>query len=201
MAEIKDIFKLTAMLSAAYPNWNVTEFTNEVYYQDLKDIPTDVLFVAAQHCRTSTARDQRFAPSAGEIRAAAGEIKRQVQGVPSGLEAWGELLHVPTDEQIKSVTDEKDEEDRVIIEVRTYQWSHPLVRKVAFMMGFPRFPDWESESFERTAFLKAYEIELQNYLKQDNQPQEVKNFIADQKDPALLMAEKKIKQLTEGMEK
>jgi len=158
-----------------------------------------LLFVAARHCRTSTSRDQRFAPSAGEIRAAVGDLKRQAQGVPSALEAWGELLHVPTDEYTSRVTDEKDEQGRVIIEKHPYQWSHPLVRKVAVMLGFPKFPDWDAESFERNVFLKAYENELQAYLKQDGQPQDVKNYIADQQDPALLLAEKKIKQLTEGM--
>jgi len=201
MADLKDIVKLTSMLSAAYPNWNVTEYTNEIYFQDLKDIPSEDLMVAAQHCRTSTARDQRFAPSAGEIRAAYADIKRQIQGVPSALEAWGELLHVPSDEKVRNILDEKNEDGAWIIEVSEYQWSHPLVRTVAVMMGFPRFPDWDSESFERTAFLKAYEIELQNYLRQDGQPQEVKNYIADNKDPELLMAENRIKQLTKGMEK
>jgi len=99
------------------------------------------------------------------------------------------------------VTDEIDNEGRVIIEKRPYQWTHPLVRKVAVMLGFPRFPDWDAESFERTTFLKAYEAELQNYLRQDNQPQQVKAYIADQQDPALLLADQKIKQLTKGMQK
>ena len=201
MATLRDIAKLIAKLSAGYPNFAPNEFTIEVYFEDLQDLDADLLMTAAQHCRTSTVRDQRFAPSAGEIRQAAGEIKRQIQHIPSGVEAWGELLHAPVDEQVSRVTEEKDELDRIIIEVTPYQWSHPLVRKVAVMLGFPRFPDWENESYERSTFLKAYEIELQNYLKQDNQPEQVKAYIADQKDPALLMAEKKIKQLTEGMNK
>lgn len=201
MASAKDVARVVAELSAAYPSWQANEFTNEIYFQDLKDIPADLLFVATRHCRTSTSRDQRFAPSAGEIRAAVGDIKRQAQGVPSAIEAWGELLHVPTDEYTSHVTDEKDEQGRVIIEKHPYKWSHPLVRKVAVMLGFPKFPDWDSESFERNAFLKAYETELQTYLKQDGQPQDVKHYIADLQDPALLLAEKKIKQLAGGMAK
>ena len=82
MATDIDIAKIVTMLSAAYPNWSPNEFTNEVYFQDLQDIPTDLLMVAVKHCRTSTQRDQRFAPSAGEIRQAVSDIKRQTQGIP-----------------------------------------------------------------------------------------------------------------------
>ena len=196
MATAKDISKLIAKLSAAYPNFTPNEFTTEIYFEDLQDLPTDLLMVAFQHCRTNTLRDQRFAPSAGEIRQAAADIKRQSQKVPSGIEAWGELLHVPATEQYKRVTDDN------VIETTPYQWSHPLVRKVAVMMGFPKFPDWEYESFERVAFLKAYESELQSYLKQDNQLPQVTGFIeAAGQDPALFMAEQKIKQLAKGMSK
>jgi hypothetical protein len=194
MATAKDIGKLIAKLSAGYPNFTPNEYTPEVYFEDLQDIPGDLLEIAAQHCRTSPNRDQRFAPSAGEIRLAVADIKRQIQNVPTAIEAWGELLHVPTDEQYKRVTDDN------VIEITPYQWSHPLVRKVAVMLGFPKFPNWEHESFERVAFLKAYEIELQAYLQKDNQTPQIAQFI-DQQDPALFLAEQKIKQLTKGMEK
>ena len=135
---------------------------------------------------------EKFAPPAGQIRGAANDLKRQAQGVPSAIQAWGELLHVPTNEKIKRATDEVDESGNTIIEVTPYPWSHPLVRKVAIMMGFPRFPDWDSESYERTAFIKAYEVELQSYLKQEAQLPEVSRFIE---------SNSQIKQLAKGMEK
>lgn len=200
MADIKDIARLIAKLSAGYPNFTPTEYTLEIYLEDLRDIPADLLDLAAAHCRTSTARDQRFAPSAGEIRQAVADIRRQVQGVPTGVEAWGELLKVPKSEQYKRATDETDEHGNTIIEITPYTWSHPLVRKVAVMMGFPRFPDWDSESYERTAFLKAYEIELQTYLKQDNQPPQVSGYIEVSK-AGQLSAGEQIKQLSKGLEK
>lgn len=196
MATDRDIAKLIAKLSAAYPNWNPNEFTSEIYFQDLQDIPADVLEAACQHCRTTTARDQRFAPSAGEIRAAAADIKRQAQGVPSPIQAWAELFHVPVTEETRELIEENGEN---VILVKPYQWSHPLVSKVAHMMGFPKFPDWNSESYERTAFLKVYEQELQSYLKQENQPPQVANLIENKS--AQLEAGKPIKQLTKGMTK
>lgn len=178
MAEPKDIAILTAKLSAAYPNWNLTEFTNDVYYEDLCDLPAEVLFAAAQHCRTSVTRDQRFAPSAGEIRVAAFELKRQADGVPSALDAWAELLKAPKSEEFVRQTDERDETTgAIIIERIPYKWSHPLVRKVAVAMGFPKFPDWEQESFERTAFLKAYQAELNRFITIEAQPEDVKRFV------------------------
>lgn len=185
MANPKDIAILTAKLSAAYPNWNLTEFTNDVYYEDLKDLPADMLFAAAQHCRTSVTRDQRFAPSAGEIRVAAFELKRQADGVPSALDAWAELLRAPKSEEFVRQTGEKDENGAWLIERIAYQWTHPLVRKVAVAMGFPKFPDWESESFERTAFLKAYQAELDRYITIEAQPEEVKRFVSQASRPQL----------------
>jgi hypothetical protein len=65
------------------------------------------------------------------------------------------------------------------------------------MMGFPKFPDWNSESYERTAFLKVYESELQSYLKQENQPPQVTRLIESKQ----LEVGNQIKQLTKGMTK
>jgi hypothetical protein len=195
MSDKKIIARIIAELSAAYPNWQANEYTAEIYYQDLQDIDGDLLMVAAKHCRTSTSRDQRFAPSAGEIRAAAADIKRQERSIPSPIEAWGELLRVPKTEEIKRATDETDEQGRTIVEVMPYQWSHPLVRKVAIMLGFPRFPDWDSESFERAVFLKAYESELQSYIKQDAQPEAVKQYIETRRGGKALPMGEAVKQL------
>lgn len=177
MASLTDIATVTAKLSAAYPNWNLTEYTNDVYYEDLKDLPTDLLFAAAQHCRTSVTRDQRFAPSAGEIRVAAVELKCQADGIPSALEAWSELLKVPKSEEYVKKGG-MDSEGRIIVEYIKYQWSHPLVRKVAIAMGFPKFPDWEKESYERSAFMKAYQVELSRFLTIEAQPDTVKQFVS-----------------------
>jgi hypothetical protein len=185
MATIKDVAMVTTMLSAAYPNWNVNEYTTQVYFEDLQDLPSDLLLLAAKHCRTNPTRDQRFAPSAGEIRAAAMDIKRQAQGVPSALEAWGELFRVPTNERTKWVED--DAQGNPVIVTAPYQWSHPLPKKVAYLLGFPKFPDWNSESYERTTYLKVYEIELQAWLKADNQIPEINEFITASHAKALPM--------------
>lgn len=198
MSTQNDVAQIMAMIGAAYPNFTVTQAVGMVYYDLLKDIPADVLKAATMQCCAEAGR--KFAPSVGEIRGAVGEINRQIRGVPSALQAWGELLKAPKEEKIYEETNERNDDGAIIINVYPYKWSHPLVREVAVMMGFPRFPDWESESFERTAFLKAYEIELQRYLKQDIQIQDVSRMI-EEKRTQELTAGSQIKQLTEGMEK
>lgn len=183
MATQVEIASIVAMIGAAYPNFAPTKETVMVYYDLLKDLPADLLKVATLQCCAESGR--KFAPSVGEIRGAVGDVKRQAQGVPSAIEAWGELLHAPKSEQTSEVSEDRDENGSVIIYVTPYKWSHPLVRKVAVMMGFPRFPDWESESFERTAFLKVYETELQAYLRQDTQLPEVTRFVEGAKNKML----------------
>jgi len=153
MADLKDIVKLTMMLAEGYPNWKVTDFTNEVYFQDLRDIPSDLLELAAQYCRTSQARDQRFAPSAGEIRAAASVLHSKALGIPSALEAWQEVCNAPKPYPADYIIYRNGER----IENPVYQWSHALVEKTARQFGWPDFPTFENESAERAQFFKQYE--------------------------------------------
>ena len=75
MCEKQDIARLVAITSAAYPAWQVNEYTIEVYYQDLRDLPADLLFAAAAKARTNMSRNMAFAPSTGEIRQAAADRK------------------------------------------------------------------------------------------------------------------------------
>jgi len=198
MATKKDILEILGLITVAYPNFKMVQSgdvsTADAYLAFLGDLPSDLLKSAVlQTCAES---GRAFAPSVGEIRGAAQDILRQVQGIPSALEAWGELMHVPTSEKTTWTSDpvEYTEDGRVIIYEKPYEWSHPLVRKVAIMLGFPRFPDWDSESYERNVFMKAYEIELQSYLKQNSRLPDVTRFIENNTSNS-------IKQLSEGMKR
>ena len=198
MATEKDVAKIVAMLSAAYPNWQPNQYTVEIYFQDLQDIDSELLMVAVKHCRTTTGRDQRFAPSAGEIRQAAAELKRQAQGIPSAIEAWNEICHARHRDVSEShplyIGGEKYTTDP-----DPHQWSHPLVERVAKSLGWPRFPNLENESTDRAHLFKQYESELQTYIKQDAQPEDVKAFVDTRR--AELSAGNQVKQLTKGMSK
>jgi len=184
MSDPKDIVKLTAMLSAAYPNWNVTEYTNEIYFQDLQDIPADELFIAAQHCRTSTARDQRFAPSAGEIRMAVLELRRAALNVPSAYDAWQEVITGMVER----------------IGYDAPEWSSPLITKVVKSLGWRNLCMSENQTTDRARFVQAYEQLADRAEKEMMLPDKVRNYLED-KGAKLLDTSSQIKQLTKGFEK
>ena len=66
MATLQAVSKMIARTSAAFPNWNVNQYTIQVYFEDLQDIPDAELEEAARACRMEAGR--AFAPSIGEIR-------------------------------------------------------------------------------------------------------------------------------------
>jgi hypothetical protein len=66
MATLQIVSKMIARMSAAFPNWNVNQYTIQVYFEDLQDIPDNELEEAARACRMESGR--AFAPSIGEIR-------------------------------------------------------------------------------------------------------------------------------------
>lgn len=183
----EDIGKLVAILSAAYPNWNVNEFTVEVYYQDLKDIPSELLFVAATQCRTEPGR--KFAPSTGEILGAVWAIRSRIQGVPSQYEAWQDLLSAGNGQRTSV---EETDQGPVIVHSQ-YKFLHEIVQRVAEQLGWPdRFPGpRDNEMADRAHFYKAYEQAYNTLMKDDVMPSSVKNYIAERTTsmPALGMGE------------
>ena len=68
MATQAEVSKVIERLSAAFPNWNVSKYTMQVYFEDLRNIPSDELEEAARACRMQDGRS--FAPTIGELRGA-----------------------------------------------------------------------------------------------------------------------------------
>ncbi len=178
MASVKDIFEMVARLSAAYPNWNPTAYTNEIYYQDLKDIDSDELFAAEQHCRTTTERDQRFAPSAGEIRKAVMDLRKLETKLPSSYSAW--------------------EEVRCFIRDNSYfvepHWSNPLIEKTVRVFGLDNLRQSENGMSDRARFIECYEQFAEHVSKEEMMTSDVRGYIENKTQSA-------IKQLSKGMEK
>lgn len=198
MASQIEVSQVVVMIGSAYPNFSPTKETVGVYYELLKDIPADLLKVAALKCCGETGR--KFAPSVGELRGAVSEIGQKSKGIPSTLEAWDEVCKAPKSGEYVRVTDEYNEQGAVIIERTPFKWSHPLVEKVALMMGFPDFPKPDNESVDRAHFFKQYDIELNNYSNDEIQLPEVTRYIEAQKSKAL-PAGSSIKMLTERLMK
>lgn len=78
-----EIVKLIGVMSAAYPNTQVSTDTFKVYVAMLKDIPLEVLTVAVQQCMA----ESEFLPTVAKIREKA--LTLTVPVAPEPLEAWG----------------------------------------------------------------------------------------------------------------
>lgn len=184
MATPADIAMMTATLSAAFPNWKVSEWTNEVYYQDLKDIPADELMIAAQHCRAQAGR--AFAPSTGEIRGAVMEIRRKAMNVPSAFDAWEELQT-----QIRL---NGGDFGRPV-------WSSPLVERVVRQLGFRNLCLSENPTADRARFIQAYEQLEARALQEEMLIPEVRGYIEDRGGRMLEAPMDQIRKLADGMKK
>lgn len=139
MASEKDIAMLVTKLSAAFPMWKPNEYTTEVYYQDLRDIPADELEIAAQHCRSEVGR--QFAPSTGELRGAVAELRRLATSAPTSYQAWEEVRCFIRD-------------NSPYIEPR---WSHPLIEKTVRVFGMENLRQSENTPSDRMRFIEAYQ--------------------------------------------
>jgi hypothetical protein len=184
MASREDISKMVAFLSAAYPNWNVSEYTLEVYYEDLQDIPAEELRIAAKHCRTEIGR--KFAPSVGEIRGAVADIRRSASNVPSTFQAWQEVQ--------KQILENGGDYGNP-------EWSSPLVEEAVRRMGWRNLRMSEDQTADRARFLQCYEQLVERATKEDMLLPDVRGYIEANAGTLLNAPAEQIRQLTEGLMK
>ncbi len=87
MATNGTIAQILAMLSIAYPGYEIAAQTPEVYAALLADVPDDVLVAAAQkHATTS-----KWFPKIAELREAAQDIQARATGMLTAEESWLEV--------------------------------------------------------------------------------------------------------------
>lgn len=183
MATKLDIAQIVSIISVAFPNWAVTEQTNEVYWQILGDIPTDELKAATLHCISESGR--KFAPSVGELRGAVAELRGISRNVPSSFEAWQEVgrqISINGGDFGKPV------------------WSHPLVQKTVEAIGWRNLRMSEDQTADRARFIQCYEQFQERAGKEDILLPEVRGFI-EAKGGRLEAPADQIKRLTERMAK
>lgn len=192
MSTQNDVLQVVNLIGQAYPNFSPTRETVGVYYELLKDLPVDLLKAAALQCCAEAGR--KFAPSVGELRGAAVALQVKAQGIPSTLEAWNETCTA----HYRKV----DENNLFFRDGQVYttdpdahQWSHPMVEKVARLLGWPDFPDPENESTDRAHFFRQYDAELLRYTSNEIELPEVRRYIEDTK------TNQPMKRLAKGMEK
>lgn len=182
MASEIDIAEIIAVISIAYPNWVVTEKTNEIYWQILSDIPSDELKAATLHCISESGR--KFAPSVGELRGAVGELRGLTSNLPSSFEAWQEF------------------KTAVIRSDYTHKFSHAIVEEAARLIGMRAYgqSDVDDEPSWRARFIQCYE-QLQARAQRENLLlPEVRGYI-ETKGGLFLAPSDQMKQLAERMKK
>ena len=178
-----DIAQIISVISAAYPNFVVTEKTVEVYWQILSDIPADELKVATLHCISESGR--KFAPSVGELRGAVGELRSMSTNMPSSFQAWQEVQ--------KQISDNGGDFGKPV-------WSCPLVERTVQAIGWRNLRMSEDATADRARFIQCYEQFQERAQKEDLLVPEVKGFI-EVNGAKLLAPATQMKQLADKLGK
>ena len=168
MATDKNITGFIGILAAAFPNFNLTRETIIVYQRTLADIEDKVLEMAVLQLITSN----KFFPTVSEIRDAAFAIMANKSGIPSGLEAFDEARKA----RPEHVKDCGFDGEAFSVEMEPYKWSHPLVERVALLMGWPEDFPTDNIVADRAHFLKEYERLLEREMMGIKMLPQVKQF-------------------------
>jgi hypothetical protein len=204
MSTRKDIAKIIGYMKLAFPNYSpdVTSPINtlDVLFDLLGDIPAETLELAVRAACAEAGR--AFAPAVGEIRAAALKLFVSGLGIPNEFEAWVEVCKMPkdmtrsridVDENGKMVTNENG---AVLILVDRLKWSHPLIERTAFLMGWPDFPS-EDESLDRAHFYQAYRAEVTRMMENAGELPAVRKYLEAQRGNGPLSFGHELKKLEE----
>ena len=174
MASKKDTAEVVAVISAAYPNFNATEYTVEIYYQTLKDLSAELLKAATLQAVSEPGR--KFAPSVGEIRGTILEIRKMQAGVPSSFQAWGEVR-------------------QAMIDVGSYnkpEFSSGFITEAVKIMGWRNLCLSENDVADRAHFSKIYDQLLERAEANESLLPQVRGYIEDNRvaDGVKLLTEK-----------
>jgi hypothetical protein len=176
MATDQEILKALTVLASAYPRFDLPEQTIRIYQRLLADLDFDLLKAATLQCATT----HTFFPAVAEIRAAAVDLKAMADGIPSDIEAWGQVL----------------EQMRKVGSYGTPDFSHPLVDQVVRQMGWINLCMSENQIADRARFLEAYSQTNKVTRRRSQMLPEVLDIV----DRKMLSAGDKIKQLAANME-
>jgi hypothetical protein len=178
---LEDVAQIVAVISAAYPNFNPSEQTVEIYFQCLNDIPTELLKAATLQAVSEAGR--KFAPSVGEIRGTVAEIRRNIVNVPSSYQAWQEVQ--------TQINDNGGEYGKPV-------WSHPLVEQTVNALGWRNLRMSENSTADRARFLQAYD-QLQDRMEREEMMLPAVRGYIETNGGKLLSPIERMKQLVERL--
>jgi len=202
MASDECIARILMEIADAYPSFEFTPERVKVWQKYLKDYEDDLLTAALEFYISTS--DKAFAPAIPEIRSAATQLKIQIAGIPTSLEAWEDVLKAHPPRRILS--GQIDPESGLeMIQDDVYIFIHPIVEKVAVMLGWPgKFPVSDEVSVDRAHFVKAYDMAISKASVLDRQIPEIKQFVQVQRSLDVPMldvdTDARMKKLTARME-
>lgn len=179
MASKHEIFEILTILSAVYPRFTLTKEVVTAYTMLLEDLETESLRAAAKECATK----RTFFPSVHELRKTVIEMKRKVSRVPTAFEAWNEVINAGPGVRLTAQLIEEGYEEKGYEIIREkFCFSHPMVEKVARLLGWPsNFPSNNNQMADRAHFLKAYEQAMYDATDYEITLPEIREFIETQK--------------------
>ena len=185
MATDQTIADILEEISDAYPSFELTEGRVKVWKKYLQNYDDDLLHAAVENYISTSGK--ALPPSIPEIRSACTEIRMQIARIPLALEAWEDLIHAHRPRRV--VSEKLDAESGLpLVETVNYQWIHPIVEKVAVMLGWPdKFPTSDEIGVDRAHFIRAYDSAVNAAADLDRQLPEVRAYVTEQREavPAL----------------
>jgi hypothetical protein len=145
MATEKEVIQLIGIYSEGYPNYIPKPNTAKIYFEILEDIPLDALRAGIKVCISNS---KGFFPDAGQWRQAALDIVHAQSGIPSGMEAWGEV--VAAFENVGMY--------------RGPTFSHVLIENIVHQMGWENLCQSENAMADRARFIDAYNASANTYM-------------------------------------
>lgn len=169
-----------------YPNTTEMDGKSLAYYASaISDIEDQFLIMAFRmHLETN-----KWFPSVSEIRSAAAELAGRRSGIPIPYEAWHEVM----DNAKQWITGNHRSVDQ-------HEWSHPLVKEAARLMGWEDICYSTNMESTRARFLQAYE-QLKEREEHDLiLSKHIHNFAKPQTNRVLPEPKQELKQLEDGEE-
>ena len=163
-------------LKVAFPNYNPDGVaTATLWASVLADMPDNTLDAAILALITEK---RQFAPSIGEIRAAAMDLHAKAAGIPDAYQAYEEVINMPASMQRKRA---EEGPEGFVIHVADLVFTHPIVEATARRLGWPKQFPTENPGVDRGQFTKAYEAEIARTLSDSGRLPALQEYINERR--------------------
>lgn len=148
MATFEEVTKLMAIMTLAYPKYELKDGTVDVYAKILADIPGEILETSMKEILASNI----WFPSIAEWRNKSIDLMLGTQNIPTAAEAW---------EQAMREVNRCGDYYRYSQRPRVPEYSHPLIEKAVDVIGYAHLVESDNLIADRAHFFKIYDALLQ----------------------------------------